>query len=49
MKVLKIHAKMFSVSEDYLSMAFHACLSLCKLLVFFFVVIPWIALKIIGC
>jgi hypothetical protein len=38
----------FSVSGDYLSMAFHAFLSLYRLLVFFFVVIPWIALKIIG-
>ena len=45
---LKIRARMFSVSGDYLSMAFHAFLSLYKLLVFFFVVIPWIALKIIG-
>ena len=46
--VLKIHSKMFHVPEDYVSMAIHAFLSLYKLLTFFFVIIPWIALKIIA-
>lgn len=46
--VLKIHSKMFRVPEDYVGMAIYAFLSLYKLLVFFFVIIPWIALKIIA-
>ena len=46
--VLKIHSRMFHVPEPYVDMAMYAFLSLYKLLVFFFVVIPWIALKIIA-
>jgi len=46
--VLKIHARMFAVPEDYVAMAMHAMLSLYKLLVFVFFIIPWIALKIVA-
>jgi hypothetical protein len=46
--VLRIHSRMFRVPEDYVAMAMHAFLSLYKLLAFFFVIIPWIALKIIA-
>jgi len=45
---LKIHRRMFRVPEDYVAMAMHAFLGLYKLLVFFFVIIPWIALKIFA-
>ena len=45
--VLKVHSKMFRVPEDYISRAMYAFLGVYKLLLFFFVVIPWIALKIV--
>lgn len=46
--VLKIHSTLFGVPEDYVAKAMHVFLSVYKLLVFFFNVIPWIALRIIG-
>jgi hypothetical protein len=45
--VLKIHSRMFSVPEDYLAIAIHVFLSLYKFFTFFFIVVPWLALKII--
>jgi len=46
--VVKTHSKMFRVPEDYVGMAIYAFLGVYKLLVFFFVIIPWIVLKGIG-
>ncbi|WP_339133711.1 MAG: DUF6868 family protein [Candidatus Electrothrix sp. GW3-4] len=45
--VLKIHSRIFAVPEDYLIKAIHAFLSLYKFFTFFFLVVPWIAVKII--
>jgi len=45
--VLKIHSKMFNVPEDYLAKAIHVFISLYKFCTFFFLVVPWLALKII--
>lgn len=44
---VKIHNRMFGVSEEYVSKAMYAFLGAYKLLTFFFVIIPWIAIKII--
>jgi hypothetical protein len=45
--VFKIHSKMFNVPEDYVAKAIHVFLSLYKFFTFFFLVVPWLALKII--
>ena len=45
--VLRIHSRVMCVPEDYVAKAIYAFLGAYKLLTFFFVIIPWIALKII--
>lgn len=45
--VLKIHSRMFKVPEDYVAQAIHVFLSLYKFFTFFFLIVPWLALKII--
>ena len=45
--VVKIHSKMFSVPEDYVDKAIYAFLGVYKLLVFVFVIVPWIVVKFI--
>lgn len=45
--VTKIHGRLFNVPEPYVAKAIYAFLGLYKLLVFVFVIIPWIAVKIV--
>lgn len=44
---VKMHNRIFDVSEEYVSKSMYAFLGAYKLLTFFFVIIPWIAIKII--
>ena len=44
--ILKIHSKLFNVPQEFVAKFIYSSLGLYKLLTFFFVVIPWIALKI---
>jgi len=44
---ISVHSRMFQVPEAYVRKAMHAFLSLYKLLLFFFIVVPWIVLKFI--
>ncbi|NOY29911.1 MAG: hypothetical protein GXP28_06955 [Planctomycetes bacterium] len=46
--VSRIHSKLFGVSEDYVNRAAYTFLGLYKLMTFFFVIIPWIVLKLIA-
>ena len=45
--VLRLHAKMFGVPEDFVARALYVFLGAYKMVTFFFVVIPWIALKVV--
>ena len=45
--VLRIHTKMFSVPEDYVDKAIYVFVGVYKLLVFVFIIVPWIVLKFI--
>jgi len=44
---VRMHHRIFGVSEEFVSKAMYAFLGSYKLLTFFFVIIPWIAIKII--
>ena len=44
---VKMHNRIFGVSEEYVSKAMYAFLGAYKLLAFFFVIIPWVAIKIV--
>jgi hypothetical protein len=44
----KIHSRWFNISKENFDMALYCFLGLYKLLVWFFCIIPWIALSIIG-
>jgi hypothetical protein len=46
--VRKIHSRLFRISEDQAGVALYAFLSAYRILIFFFVIIPWIALKIVA-
>lgn len=46
--ILKIHSKLFSVPEAFVNQFIYTSLGLYKLLTFFFVVIPWVAMRIIS-
>ena len=46
--ILKMHSKFFSVPEEFVSRFIYTSLGLYKLLTFFFVVIPWIAIRIVS-
>ena len=44
--VLRIHSQLFGVPEDFVAKCAYASLGIYKLLTIFFVVIPWVAIKI---
>ncbi|CAK8717986.1 MAG: hypothetical protein D3921_05075 [Candidatus Electrothrix sp. AW1] len=46
--ILKMHSKLFNVPESFVSQLLYTSLGLYKLLTFFFVVIPWIAVKLVS-
>jgi hypothetical protein len=45
--VFKIHGRLFNLPDTFLSRAVYVFLGIYKLMLFFFVVIPWVALKIV--
>ncbi len=46
--IMRLHSKLFGIPEDYVSRAAYAFLGLYKFMTFFFVIIPWMVLKIIA-
>jgi len=46
--IQRIHGKMFNLSEDTVNAMLYGFLSLYKILFFIFVLVPWIALLVIG-
>ena len=46
--VYRIHSKWFSISRETFNVAFYSFLGLYKVLVFVFILIPYIALLIVG-